>query len=173
MSWGAQSRSEDAKTPSASRGLAEKSKPELCGIQRYAKSDCLHGSETIRSVRYNERYTQPHPPCMGTPPPTHTHTHTPHPPTTTTPPPSAALASRRSLACGFWSVATSWVRLPAFASGVPPKDDQLRLRVPGTAICKSAWPAALARDTHCTDTGVGAPVHKGQRRRTAKFQGFF
>jgi hypothetical protein len=33
MSWGAQNRSKDAKTPSASRGMSEKPKLELCGIQ--------------------------------------------------------------------------------------------------------------------------------------------
>jgi hypothetical protein len=35
MSWGAQNRSKDAKTPSASRGMSEKTKLELCGIQPY------------------------------------------------------------------------------------------------------------------------------------------
>jgi hypothetical protein len=35
MSWGAQNRSKDAKTPSASRGRSRKPKPALCGIQPY------------------------------------------------------------------------------------------------------------------------------------------
>jgi hypothetical protein len=36
MSWGAQNRPEDAKTPSVGRGMSRNPKPELCGIQRYA-----------------------------------------------------------------------------------------------------------------------------------------
>jgi hypothetical protein len=35
MSWGAQNRSKDAKTPSAGRAMSRKSKLELCGIQPY------------------------------------------------------------------------------------------------------------------------------------------
>jgi hypothetical protein len=35
MSWGAQNRSKDAKTPSAALGMSEKPKLELCGIQPY------------------------------------------------------------------------------------------------------------------------------------------
>jgi hypothetical protein len=35
MSWGAQNRSKDAKTPSAGRAMSRNPKPELCGIQRY------------------------------------------------------------------------------------------------------------------------------------------
>jgi hypothetical protein len=34
MSWGAQSRSKDAKTPSASTTMSRNPKPALCGIQR-------------------------------------------------------------------------------------------------------------------------------------------
>jgi hypothetical protein len=40
MSWGAQNRSKDAKTPSASRGMSENPNLELCGIQPYS---WLHG----------------------------------------------------------------------------------------------------------------------------------
>jgi hypothetical protein len=35
MSWGAQSRSKDAKTPSAARALSRNPKLALCGIQPY------------------------------------------------------------------------------------------------------------------------------------------
>jgi hypothetical protein len=35
MSWGAQNRSKDAKTPSVARALSDKPKPALCGIQPY------------------------------------------------------------------------------------------------------------------------------------------
>jgi hypothetical protein len=38
MSWGAQNRSKDAKTPSASRGMSGKKKLELCGIQPHGGS---------------------------------------------------------------------------------------------------------------------------------------
>jgi hypothetical protein len=34
MSWGAQSRSKDAKTPSVAGGRSENPKPALCGIQQ-------------------------------------------------------------------------------------------------------------------------------------------
>jgi hypothetical protein len=34
MSWGAQNRSKDEKTPSTAAGKSRKSKPALCGIQR-------------------------------------------------------------------------------------------------------------------------------------------
>ena len=37
MSWGAQNRSKDAKTPSAARALSDKPKLELCGIEPYAE----------------------------------------------------------------------------------------------------------------------------------------
>jgi hypothetical protein len=36
MSWGAQNRSKDAKTPSVAGGRSRKPKPALCGIQPYA-----------------------------------------------------------------------------------------------------------------------------------------
>ena len=36
MSWGAQSRSKDAKTPSVGLAMSRKPKPALCGIQPYA-----------------------------------------------------------------------------------------------------------------------------------------
>jgi hypothetical protein len=35
MSWGAQNRSKDAKTPSQSPAMSRNPKPELCGIQPY------------------------------------------------------------------------------------------------------------------------------------------
>jgi hypothetical protein len=35
MSWGAQNRSKDAKTPSVAGGRSRKPKPALCGIQPY------------------------------------------------------------------------------------------------------------------------------------------
>jgi hypothetical protein len=35
MSWGAQNRSKDAKTPSAGRGMSENPKPDCCPIQPY------------------------------------------------------------------------------------------------------------------------------------------
>jgi hypothetical protein len=37
MSWGAQNRSKDAKTPSVGRAMSRKPKLELCGIQPYLK----------------------------------------------------------------------------------------------------------------------------------------
>jgi hypothetical protein len=37
MSWGAQNRSKDAKTPSAGRVMSRKPKPALCGIQPYRR----------------------------------------------------------------------------------------------------------------------------------------
>jgi hypothetical protein len=38
MSWGAQNRSKDAKTPNVARALSEKPQLELCGIQPYSAS---------------------------------------------------------------------------------------------------------------------------------------
>jgi hypothetical protein len=38
MSWGAQNRFEDAKTPSGSRGRSDKPEPDRCPIQPYAPS---------------------------------------------------------------------------------------------------------------------------------------
>jgi hypothetical protein len=39
MSWGTQSRSEDAKTPSGPRAMSDKPEPDRCPVQPYAK-DC-------------------------------------------------------------------------------------------------------------------------------------
>jgi hypothetical protein len=41
MSWGAQNRSKDAKTPSVSRGRSKKTEPDCFPIQPYASSDQL------------------------------------------------------------------------------------------------------------------------------------
>ena len=45
MSWGAQSRSEDAKTPSVAGGRSEKPEPDPCPIQPYM--DCNTGRKEI------------------------------------------------------------------------------------------------------------------------------
>jgi hypothetical protein len=38
MSWGAQNRSEDTKTPSVGRGMSKKPEPDCCPVQPYQKS---------------------------------------------------------------------------------------------------------------------------------------
>ena len=59
MSWGAQSRSEDAKTPSASRGMSQKPEPDCCPIQPYTKP-----STTPPARAWAERH---HPGVVGEP----------------------------------------------------------------------------------------------------------
>jgi hypothetical protein len=39
MSWGAENRSKDAKTPSAARAMSRNPKLALCGIQRYVENE--------------------------------------------------------------------------------------------------------------------------------------
>jgi hypothetical protein len=42
MSWGAQNRSKDAKTPSVGLAMSRKPKLELCGIQPYSSENKIH-----------------------------------------------------------------------------------------------------------------------------------
>jgi hypothetical protein len=46
MSWGAQNRSEDAKTPSTPRGRSKKPEPGCCPIQPYSKTAKKRAKET-------------------------------------------------------------------------------------------------------------------------------
>jgi hypothetical protein len=66
MSWRAQNRSKDAKTPSASRGRSRKPKPALCGIQPYARSLTYDREKlTRRGQHANTESTSKGRACLG------------------------------------------------------------------------------------------------------------
>jgi hypothetical protein len=53
MSWGAQNRSKDAKTPSGPRAMSRKPKLALCGIQRYLLTSLLFSRSHPRRPLYH------------------------------------------------------------------------------------------------------------------------
>jgi hypothetical protein len=59
MSWRAQSRSKDAKTPSAALAMPRKPKLALCGIQRYYVPSLLAGSPILMLESTITHITQP------------------------------------------------------------------------------------------------------------------
>jgi hypothetical protein len=61
MSWGAQNRSEDAKTPSGSRGRSQKPEPDCCPIQPYRRAAPVDLSQ--RRAGYRVVFT--HHPILG------------------------------------------------------------------------------------------------------------
>jgi hypothetical protein len=62
MSWRAQNRSKDAKTPNVGPAMSRKLKPALSGIQRYTQSSILRNTETA-STRQSVSYLNALPRC--------------------------------------------------------------------------------------------------------------
>jgi hypothetical protein len=51
MSWGAQNRSKDAKTPSVGRGMSENPEPDLRPVQQYAQTALQPTSQSLATVQ--------------------------------------------------------------------------------------------------------------------------